>query len=59
MAYEQLTLFPTNNIQLVNTLKNFIEQIENYENDNENIEKKVICHKSRKELVKVLKLHEF
>lgn len=59
MTYEQLTLFSTNNIQLVDTLKNFIEQIESYENSNKDIEEKAICHKSRKELIRILKLHEF
>ena len=59
MSYEQLTLFPNTNKELILTLKEFIKKIEIVESNNQLLETKVDCQLSKRQLIRILKTHEF
>lgn len=59
MSYEQLDLFPNRNKELILILKEFIKKIEVQESNNMTLETKIDCQLSKRQLIRILKAHEF
>lgn len=59
MINEQLSLFPTCNEELADSLRYFATQIDTLKLENHTLEDRVVCQLMKTALIKILRDHKF